>query len=65
MPIPSHCIQLWDENRTLIAKYQSNQHIFRRSTRPTLEVHYKALEFIDMILLGLLVRLEDIERRSD
>jgi len=57
------CPLLWDENRILIAKYQSNQHIFRPSTRPTVEVHYKALEFIDMFLLGLLVRLEDIERR--
>ena len=47
----------------LMVKYESNQRIFHRSSRPTLEVHFKALEFMDMVLIGLLVRLGDIQRR--
>ncbi|KAF8323674.1 hypothetical protein DL93DRAFT_234 [Clavulina sp. PMI_390] len=54
--------QLWDENGQLLIVYTSNSFIFKKSRRPTLEVNVKALEYMDMVLLGMLTQWDDEDR---
>lgn len=57
-------VQLFDENRKLLLLYEKNQHFFQASTPPTIQISYKALDHLDMVILGLVVEMEDIDRRK-
>lgn len=47
----------------MIMHYVSHQRFDRpEPTQPTMELDYKALENLDMVILGLIVEREDIKR---
>ncbi|KAF8315737.1 hypothetical protein DL93DRAFT_2079005 [Clavulina sp. PMI_390] len=54
--------QLWDENGELLIVYTSNSFIFKKSRNPTLEVNAKVLEYMDMVILGMLTQWDDEDR---
>jgi len=55
--------KLYDDSHRLLVSYSPNMYLFRKATPPTLAVATEATEFMDLVVIGWIITMHDLENQ--